>query len=136
MFGGGQSREGKVRANEAIEVGALGRCAEQTLVDRQWHSEITVEGATPELDKQQLIGFVIPDAGQYGGFDGSRNHRRTQVKGALSAGGDEQGVWIETAVRQTGSVGGCYFLSKNCYQIQTGWPACVASPLGQCRKGI
>ena len=47
--GGGQSGEGKLRANEAIEVGAFGRCGEQTLVYGQRYSEITVNGPTLSL---------------------------------------------------------------------------------------
>ena len=83
VVGGGKSGEGELRANEAIEVGALGRCGDETLVDGQWYSEITVNGPTSELDQQQLMGLVISDAGQHRGFDRGRDHRRPPVQGPL-----------------------------------------------------
>ena len=59
----------KLTADVSIEVGTLGRCSHELVVDRLRYAEILVDGAAPKLQRQLSGDWIVSGGGKRGGLD-------------------------------------------------------------------
>src|SRR6476660_4731567 len=58
----------KLTADVSIEVGTLGRCSHELVVDRLRYAEILVDGAAPKLQRQLSGDWIVSGGGKRGGL--------------------------------------------------------------------